>query len=61
YEEKLRTMCSGKRVIVVENNMGKIYMDIDRICRDSDVYPAPVLSLELPTTKDILEAVEPWL
>ncbi|MEM4528850.1 MAG: 2-oxoacid:acceptor oxidoreductase subunit alpha [Desulfurococcaceae archaeon] len=61
HEEKLRTMCSGKRVIVVENNMGKIYMDIDRICRDSDVYPAPVLSLELPTTKDILEAVEPWL
>ncbi|MEM0000683.1 MAG: 2-oxoacid:acceptor oxidoreductase subunit alpha [Desulfurococcaceae archaeon] len=60
-EEKIRRSCSAKKVIVVENNAGKVFMDIDRVFKDREVYPAPVLSLELPTPKEVLEAVKAWL
>ena len=60
-DEKIRESCRAKKVIVVENNMGKIYMDIDRVLKDKEVYSAPVLSLELPMVREVLEAVEPWL
>lgn len=60
-EERIRKSSSAKKIIVVENNIGKIYMDIDRIFKDREVYPAPVISLDLPTPKDVLEVVEQWL
>jgi 2-oxoglutarate ferredoxin oxidoreductase subunit alpha len=61
-EERIRSCCpNAKKVIVVENNIGKIYMDMSRIFRNQDVFSASVLSLELPTPSEVLEAVEPWL
>jgi hypothetical protein len=36
-------------------------MDMSRIFRNQDVFSASVLSLELPTPSEVLEAVEPWL
>ncbi|MEM1639093.1 MAG: 2-oxoacid:acceptor oxidoreductase subunit alpha [Desulfurococcaceae archaeon] len=61
HEEKIRNSCKAKKIIVIENNMGKIYFDIDRIFKDRDVYSSPVLSLDLPTPREILEVIEPWL
>jgi len=60
-DDRIRKTSNARKIIVVENNIGKIYLDIDRIFKDREVYPSPVLSLELPTPRDILEAVEPWL
>lgn len=60
-EEKLVKSCSARRIIVLENNMGKIYMDAERIFRDREVYPAPLLSLELPSLRDVLEVINTWL
>ncbi|MCY0868242.1 MAG: 2-oxoacid:acceptor oxidoreductase subunit alpha [Desulfurococcus sp.] len=60
-EEKILNSVKAKRVIVVENNIGKLYLDMKRIFRDREVYPAPVINLELPTVREVLEAVEPWL
>jgi len=60
-ENKIRRSSKAKKVIVVENNLGKIYMDMDRIFKDREVYSAPVLSLELPTPQEVMEAVEVWL
>jgi 2-oxoglutarate ferredoxin oxidoreductase subunit alpha len=59
--EKLPSLSKARKIIVVENNIGKIYMDIDRIFKDREVYPASVLSLELPTVSEVLEVVEQWL
>ena len=62
HEEKLRETCKkAKKIIVVENNMGKLVMDMERIFKDKEVYFSPVLSIELPTPREVLEAVEPWL
>mgnify|MGYP001772529579 CR=1 FL=1 len=61
HEEKLREMIKAEKIIVVENNMGKIYLDMARIFRDREVYPAPVLSLDLPTVKEVEEAITHWL
>lgn len=60
-EREIRESCSARKVIVVENNIGKIYMDVDRVFKDKEVYPAPVLGLELTTVRDVLEVVETWL
>lgn len=60
-EEKIRRSTNAKKIIVIENNMGKLHYDIDRIFKDRDVISLPMLSLELPTPRDILEVVESWL
>jgi len=59
--ERLRKACRASKIIVVENNIGKIYMDIDRIYRDREVYSAPLLSLELPSLREAVEVVSTWL
>jgi 2-oxoglutarate ferredoxin oxidoreductase subunit alpha len=60
-EERIRSTTAARKIIVVENNIGKLYFDIDRIFKDREVFSAPVLSLELPTPKEVLEAIEIWL
>ncbi|ADV64637.1 2-oxoacid:acceptor oxidoreductase subunit alpha [Desulfurococcus mucosus] len=60
-EEKIYRSVKAGRIIVVENNMGKLYLDVKRIFRDREVYPAPVISLELPTVSEAMEVVEQWL
>ncbi len=62
-EERIYNSVSSRidRVVVIENNMGKLFLDMKRIFRDREVYSAPVLSLELPTVKEVIEAVEQWL
>lgn len=59
--DKLVSLCKAGKIFVVENNIGKVYMDIDRVFKDREVYSVPVLSLELPTPKEVLEGVESWL
>ncbi len=59
--EKLVKSCRAKKIIVLENNMGKIYMDMERVFKDQEVYLAPLLSLELPSVKEILEVINVWL
>lgn len=59
--DKLVSACKAKKVIVVENNIGKLYMDFERIFKDREVYPAPVLSLDPPTVHEVLKEVEVWL
>jgi len=60
-EEKILNCSRARKIIVIENNTGKIYFDMDRIFKDRDVYSSPVLSLELPTPREVSEAIEPWL
>lgn len=60
-EEKLYNAVKADKLIVVENNIGKLFMDMRRIFRDRDVYPSPILTLELPTVKEALEVMEQWL
>lgn len=59
--EKLISACKARKIVVIENNIGKLYMDFERIFKDRDVYPAPVLSLDLPTVREVLEVVGVWL
>lgn len=60
-EKKLRETSNAKKIIVVENNTGKVFMDLDRVFKDREVYFSPVLSLDLPTPREVIDAVEPWL
>jgi 2-oxoglutarate ferredoxin oxidoreductase subunit alpha len=60
-EERIRSTTAARKIIVVENNIGKLYFDIDRIFKDREVFSAPVLSLELPKPEEVLEAIEIWL
>lgn len=59
--EKISKSCNASRIIVLENNMGKVYMDIERIFKDREVYPAPLLSLELPSLREVIEVINTWL
>ncbi len=59
--ERLVSSCGARKIVVVENNTGKIYMDVDRIFKDREVYSAPVLGLELPSLREVLEVVSLWL
>ncbi|MEM2025133.1 MAG: 2-oxoacid:acceptor oxidoreductase subunit alpha [Desulfurococcaceae archaeon] len=62
HEERIKSSCRrAKKVIVVENNMGKLYMDFERILKDKDVYSAPIINIDLSTPKEVLEVVEQWL
>jgi len=61
HEKVMRETIKGRKIIVVENNLGKLAMDVQRIMCDRDVYQAPVLNLESPTLKEVKEAVMQWL
>lgn len=61
-EEKIRVSCSkAKKVVVVENNIGKVFMDIERVLKNKEVYSAPIINIDLSTPKEVLEVVEQWL
>jgi 2-oxoglutarate ferredoxin oxidoreductase subunit alpha len=61
HEKVLRERLKGRKIIVVENNIGKLALDVERILCDKEVYKAPVLNLESPTLKEVKEAVMQWL
>jgi len=61
-EDVIKRLCSGvKKVFVVENNIGKLVWDIQRIVRDRDVIPVSIIDVDLPSPDEILEVVYQWL
>ncbi|MFN3268760.1 MAG: transketolase C-terminal domain-containing protein, partial [Zestosphaera sp.] len=60
--EILKKYCEeAEKVFVVENNTGKILYDIERVTEDDKVVPLPLLDLEIPEPKDIVDGVRKWL
>lgn len=60
--EILKKYCGeAEKVFVVENNTGKILYDIERVTEDDKVVPLPLLDLEIPEPKDIVDGVRKWL
>ena len=58
----LRKYCDvAEKVFVVENNMGKLSQDIERVAEKDKVVSLPLLDLEIPEPKDIVEGVKKWL
>ncbi|MET1160136.1 MAG: 2-oxoacid:acceptor oxidoreductase subunit alpha [Thermoprotei archaeon] len=62
HEEKIRELLSrAKRVFVVENNMGKLVWDIQRIVKCKEVISVAIIDLDLPSPEEIMEVVREWL
>jgi len=60
--EVLEKYCGeAKKVFVIENNTGKLLYDIERVTEDSKAVSLPLLDLEIPEPKDIVEGVKKWL
>lgn len=60
--ETLKKYCDkAEKVFVVENNMGKLLYDVERVAEDNKVIPLSLLDLEIPEPKDIVEGVKKWL
>ncbi|OYT39284.1 MAG: 2-oxoglutarate synthase subunit alpha [Desulfurococcales archaeon ex4484_58] len=61
-EGSLRKTLSGvEKIFVVENNMGKLVWDIQRIMHDKEVIPVSIIDLDLPSPNEILEVINEWL
>jgi 2-oxoglutarate ferredoxin oxidoreductase subunit alpha len=60
--EALRKYCDeAEKIFVVENNMGKLVHDVERAAENDKVISLPLLDLEIPEPKDIVEGVRKWL
>jgi len=60
--ETLRKYCEeAEKIFVVENNMGKLVYDVERATGNDKVISLPLLDLEIPEPKDIVEGVRKWL
>jgi 2-oxoglutarate ferredoxin oxidoreductase subunit alpha len=60
--ETLRRYCDeAEKIFVVENNMGKLVHDVERAAENDKVISLPLLDLEIPEPKDIVEGVRKWL
>jgi 2-oxoglutarate ferredoxin oxidoreductase subunit alpha len=60
--ETLRKYCDeAEKIFVVENNMGKLVHDVERVAENDKVISLPLLDLEIPEPKDIVEGVRKWL
>ncbi len=60
--ETLRRYCEkAEKIFVVENNMGKLVYDVERATENDKVISLPLLDLEIPEPKDIVEGVRKWL
>lgn len=61
-EDLIKKLCSGaEKIFVVENNMGKLVWDIQRIVRDIEVIPVSIIDLDLPSPQEIRSVVNKWL
>jgi 2-oxoglutarate ferredoxin oxidoreductase subunit alpha len=61
-EDKLSsTLSKADKIIVVENNTGRIYYDVARIAGPDRVRLSPILTVEPPGFNEVLEAVSKWL
>jgi len=52
---------SASKVFVVENNMGKLVWDIQRILCDHQVYPVSIIDLDIPSPEAVREVIARWL
>ena len=60
--ETLRKYCDeAEKIFVVENNTGKLVHDVERAAENDKVISLPLLDLEIPEPKDIVEGVRKWL
>jgi 2-oxoglutarate ferredoxin oxidoreductase subunit alpha len=60
--ETLKKYCDeAEKIFVVENNIGKLVHDVERAAENDKVISLPLLDLEIPEPKDIVEGVRKWL
>ncbi len=52
---------SARKVFVVENNLGKMVREVERVLRDKEVIPINVIDLEVPPPDKISEEIRRWL
>ncbi len=58
----LRKAASGARkVFVVENNLGKMVGEVERVLKDKEVIPVNIIDLEVPSPEAIEDEVRRWL
>ncbi|GAB6152152.1 2-oxoacid:acceptor oxidoreductase subunit alpha [Desulfosporosinus burensis] len=61
HEARIRELVKNQKALfVVENNLGKIYREVQRACRDlvSDIVSIPKIGGEMHTLEEILEPVK---
>ncbi len=51
----------AKKVFVVENNLGKMVREVERVLKDKEVIPINVIDLEVPPPESISNEVMKWL
>lgn len=61
-EDLIRKTCkSASKIFVLENNMGKVVWDVERIIKDRDVIPISIIDLDLPDPDEALKVINRWL
>ena len=62
YEEGIRRLLNGVgKVFVVENNVGLYYRELRGVLRGSEVVSVPIIDLDLPQPREVVEVVKQWL
>ncbi len=52
---------SARKVFVVENNLGKMVREVERVLKNKEVIPVNVIDLEVPPPDKISEVIRRWL
>lgn len=52
-----KALGGASKVFVVENNIGKVYLDVRRAARHADVVSVPLLTTEAPSPSEVLASV----
>ncbi|MEM1921108.1 MAG: hypothetical protein QW615_00130 [Desulfurococcaceae archaeon] len=62
FDDEIKKLCrNAYKILVVENNIGKLVMDIQRIIRDREVISIAIIDLDLPKPDEIKNMVIKWL
>ncbi|MEM0380859.1 MAG: 2-oxoacid:acceptor oxidoreductase subunit alpha [Desulfurococcaceae archaeon] len=62
FDDEIKKLCrNAYKIFVVENNIGKLVMDIQRIIRDREVISIAIIDLDLPKPDEIKNMVIKWL
>ena len=57
----LKAAKKAKRVFVFEGNYGQLYLEVDRVLKDKEVYLIPWLKVGVPSIYEVEEAMNEWV
>ncbi|AFK51655.1 2-oxoglutarate ferredoxin oxidoreductase subunit alpha [Thermogladius calderae 1633] len=56
-----KSLSRAGKVVVVENNTGRLYLDVARIAGSARTFFSPVITVDPPKFNEVMEAVARWL